>query len=203
MKKPPVFVLALGGGTASGKTTIAHMLSERTGALHLSHDRYYVDAPDPEAFNYDHPDALDTERLVSDLGTLREGAVARLPIYDFKSHRRVPQPEAVEPKQMVVVEGILALHDARVRALSDLTVYVDAADDIRLARRLLRDIAERGRTPHQVIDQYLKTVRPMHLTYVAPSRAHAEMVVSGEGELEDSVTSVLHAIRVAGGPVEG
>ncbi len=195
------FVVNLGGGTASGKTTLARLLVERTGALHLSHDRYYVDVPEPQGFNYDHPDALDTTRLVADLSALRAGDAAELPVYEFRTHRRQAHTERAEPCPMIVLEGILSLHDPRLRALSDLTVYVDAADDIRLARRVLRDVVERGRSADGVIRQYMATVRPMHLAYVGPSREHADMVVSGEGPLEDSLQSLLHAIRVAGGPV--
>ncbi len=199
MSRP--FVVNLGGGTASGKTTLARMLVEATGALHLSHDRYYVDVPEPATFNYDHPDALDTDRLVEDLRALRAGQPAELPVYEFKTHRRRPETDRVAPRPMIVLEGILALHDPRLRALSDLSVYVETADDIRLARRILRDVSERGRSVESVIRQYMATVRPMHLQFVAPSRAHADMIVSGEGALQAGLDSLLQGIRVAGGPV--
>lgn len=197
------FVVVLGGGTASGKTTLARMVVERTGALHLCHDRYYVNVPDPGNFNYDHPDALDTTRLVEDLGRLRSGEPADLPVYEFKTHRRAPESERVEPRPLILVEGILSLCDGRLRALADLSVYVDAADDLRLARRVMRDVVERGRSADGVIRQYLATVRPMHLAFVGPSREHADMIVSGEGPLQESLYSLLHAIRVAGGPISG
>lgn len=191
----PPFILNLGGGTASGKTTLARLIVARTGALHLSHDRYYLDVGDPSRFNYDHPDALDTDRLVEDLGALRAGHAANLPVYEFRTHHRLPEVDRVEPRGLIVLEGILSLHDPRLRALSDLCIYVDAPDDLRLARRVLRDVVERGRSAESVIHQYLGTVRPMHMEFVAPSRAFADLVVSGEGELEQNLRLVLEAVR--------
>ena len=182
MNRPLIMLLA--GGTASGKTTLARLLAEREGALHIAHDRYYVDVADPSTFNYDHPDSLDTTRLVEDLKLLRAGQPAELPVYDFKTHHRQPQTERVEPAPLIVVEGILVLWDERMRRLSDLRAFVHADDDIRLARRVLRDIAERGRSVQSVVDQYLKTVRPMHRMYAGPSAAFANLMLNGEGRIE-------------------
>lgn len=185
------FVVLLAGGTASGKTTLARTLAERrSDCLLLSHDRYYLDVEDPLTHDYDHPDALDTSRLIADLALLRSGQPATLPVYDFARHRRLPQGEAVQPRPLILVEGILVLHDPRLRALADLRVYVHADDDLRLARRLQRDIVDRERPPGQVLQQYLRTVRPGHQRFVAPSRHHAELVLDGEGPVEVLAASV-------------
>ena len=188
------FVILIAGGTASGKTTLARLLAARTGALHISHDRYYRDIPDPRGFNYDHPDALDTTRLVDDLSHLVAGEAAELPVYDFTVHARRPEIELVEPRPLVLVEGILVLWDARLRGLANFSVYVHAADDIRLVRRIRRDISERGRDVESVLFQYLRSVRPMHLQYVEPSRTYADLTVSGEGEIEDAYGQVKVAL---------
>ena len=146
MKTERPFVVVVAGGTASGKSTIVSQLVAQTGATHLGHDRYYWDVPEPAGHDFDHPDALDTDRLVSDLAKLRSGESAELPVYDFTSHSRTTEVEYVEPSAIIVVEGILVLADERVAQLADLTVFVDAPEPIRLERRMARDVAERGRT---------------------------------------------------------
>jgi uridine kinase len=176
--KPRVILVA--GGTASGKTSLAQAYARKHGALLLQHDRYYFDVPDPSRHNYDTPEALDTARMVSDLALLREGLPAELPIYHFATHRRLPTVERVQPAALIVVEGILVLADAALRQLADLRVFVHADADLRLCRRLRRDMLERGRTADSVLHQYLGTVRPMHNLHVEPSRRHAELVLSGE-----------------------
>lgn len=192
------FLALIGGGTASGKTTIAREVAQRTGALHLCHDRYYKDVPEPVGFNYDHPDALDTGRLVEDLQLLVAGQAAELPVYEFKTHRRQPHTERVEPRPLILVEGILVLQDPRLRDLAHCCVFVEAADDLRLARRILRDVVSRGRDPFGVIRQYLDTVRPMHQQFVGPCRAFADLVVSGETSVDESVEAVLAGLAAEG-----
>lgn len=174
----PLFVV-IAGGTASGKSTVAAAAAELLDALLVSHDRYYLDVAEPRGHNYDHPDALDTDRMVSDLRTLARGEVAGLPIYAFATHSRQPEVERVAPKPVVLVEGILTLVDPRVVALADLTVFVDAPDDIRLVRRIRRDVVSRGRDVEGVLRQYLETVRPMHRQFVAPCRNQADLVLDG------------------------
>lgn len=195
---PVVFGIA--GGTASGKSTVARALVEQLGeaCLWLTHDRYYRSIPkelahNPAAFNFDHPDSLETSRMVCDLAALRSGETVRVPEYDFATHLRRPERDwdTLEPRPIIVVEGILVLSDAHLRAQMDHKVFVHAPDDVRLARRVLRDIRERGRHVDDVITQYLTTVRPMHETFVAPSQAQADLVLDGTIEVDDLVARLL------------
>ena len=192
MTSPLMIVMA--GGSASGKTTIARRLAECDAVLCVSHDRYYRDAPDPAAYNFDHPEALETSLLVEHVMALKDGRRASLPIYGFDGHKRAPHVDVVEPKPIVLVEGILTLEDQRLAALADLSVFVDAAADVRLARRVRRDLAERGRDPGAVIQRYLTQVRPMHITYVEPSRSVADLVLDGEAPVGDSTDVLRDAI---------
>lgn len=191
-----VVVVGIGGGTASGKTSVARQTAERLGArcLLVAHDRYYhPKAAMPVPGNFDHPDALDTARLLGDLARLRGGAPVSLPTYDFAIHDRLPehQWDAAPPRPIVVVEGILVLAIPELRDAFDLRVFVDAPDDLRLARRIRRDTTERGRSLVDVLDQYERTVRPMHERWVAPSRAHADLVLDGTSPPPDSVDRLL------------
>lgn len=183
------FVVGIAGGTGAGKTTLARRLRDAAPAgavAHLALDDYYRDLSDLPldargARDFDRPEALDLEHLVADLEALRAGRAADVPVYDFRTHARVrDRVRRVEPTPLVVVEGILLLADARVRERLDLRVFVDAPADVRLARRLRRDVAERGRTPESVLAQYDASVRPAHEALVAPSRAHAHLVVPGD-----------------------
>ena len=191
---PAPFVVILAGGTASGKTTVAARAADQLGALLLHHDRYYRDVEQPRGHNYDHPDALDTARLVADLDALRAGQAAALPVYDFRTHRRQPETEQVEPTPVILVEGILTLADAALAARADLRVFVDAPADVRLARRVRRDVAERGRDVGGVLDQYLDTVRPMHEAFVEPTKASADLVINGTAPIPALVDSLVAAI---------
>lgn len=178
MSQPIVVVMA--GGTACGKTTIATGLAASPDVLLISHDRYYRDAPEPASHNFDHPDALETSLLVQHVQALVAGEPADLPIYGFSGHRRAPHTDRVEPHPVILIEGILALAHADLAALADLRVYVHAAADIRLARRVMRDVEQRGRDLGQVLQRYLDTVRPMHACFVAPTQASADLVMNGE-----------------------
>jgi len=189
------FLVVIAGGTASGKSTAASRAAEQLGALLISHDRYYLDVEEPRGHNYDHPDALDTSRLVADLQGLLAGRPTGLPVYDFPTHRRQAHAEVVEPSEIILVEGILTLADRRVAELAALSVYVDAPDDIRLARRIRRDVVSRGRSVEGVLDQYLATVRPMHNQFVAPCAGVADLVLSGIAPIEQVVGQLVAAVR--------
>lgn len=193
-------VVGIAGGTASGKTTTARALRDRLGhaCLWITHDRYYKSMPpefvdDPTGYNFDHPDALDTHLLVRDLAALRAGTPVRLPGYDFARHQRLDPADwdAVEPRSVIIVEGILVLTDEDLRAQMDHRVYVHAPDDIRLLRRIRRDVTERGRDVAEILHQYERTVRPMHNRFVQPSMGVADLVVDGTTTTEAMVASVL------------
>jgi uridine kinase len=184
-------IVVVAGGTASGKSTIVSRLVERTGAVHISHDRYYFDAPNPRGHDFDHPTALDTDRMVEDVTLLKSGRSAELPVYQFASHSRSVEVELVEPAPLIVVEGILVLADPRVVALADVTVFVDAPEAVRFERRLARDISERGRTEDSVRAQYRETVKPNHDAFVEPSKRQASVVLDGTDDVERSVDRLV------------
>jgi len=193
-------VVGIAGGTASGKTTTSRAIDALLGdrCLWLTHDRYYRSIPakflrNPVGYNFDHPDSLETSAMVSDLLALRRGETVRIPHYDFEGHcRRDPSEwEDVAPKPLIVVEGILVLHDPELRACMDHKVYVHAPADVRLIRRIRRDFAHRGRSVEKTLAQYEATVRPMHLQFVEPSRQFADLVVDGTSTTEAMVASVL------------
>jgi uridine kinase len=188
------FVLVIAGGTASGKSSIVSRFVAATGAAHLSHDRYYFDAPEPKGHDFDHPDALDTARLVADVECLKRGESVDLPVYSFASHSRSADTETMHPTSVIVVEGILVLADSRLAALADLTVFVDAPEPVRFRRRLRRDMADRGRTEESVRAQYAETVKPNHDRFVQPSKALATVVLDGTADLAQSVDELVSLV---------
>src|SRR4051794_2564813 len=181
MAAAPV-VLGVAGGTGSGKTSVARAILRAVGRdrlAFLAEDSYYRDVvweteQQLQSYNFDHPAAIDTPHLVDHLRALRAGRAADVPVYDFVHHRRTAETLHVEPRAVVLVEGILLFVDPELRALLDFKIYVDTDPDVRLVRRLRRDIAERGRTMEDVLRQYLTTVRPMHLEFVEPSKRWAD-----------------------------
>lgn len=191
------FVVGIAGGSASGKSTLAQaaegLLGER--CLRIAHDRYYHSVRDPSGeTNFDHPEALDTHSLTQDLDQLREGRAVQLPLYDFASHQRLPQTERHTSRPILLVEGILVLAVPELRLRLDLKVFVTTPPDVRLIRRLRRDVAERGRSMGDVLEQYERSVRPMHEQFVAPSQEHADLVLDGTGQLEELVETLIYAI---------
>ncbi len=188
MSKQPI-TIAVAGGTGSGKTTIANEIVKRVGAdqiAYLQHDAYYYDwghlPLDPRNVpNFDHPDSLETDLLIKHLKQLRAGRAVNVPVYDFTTHRRTDQNRRVEPHPVILVEGLLIFAEKRLRDLFDIKIYVDADNDLRFIRRLKRDIAERGRSMEAVVDQYLNTVRPMHLEFVEPSKRYADVIIPEGG----------------------
>jgi uridine kinase len=182
-------VIGIAGGSGSGKTTLAHLVRERVGAeriAFLQHDSYYKDLSDlplnqRREINFDHPDSLDSALLNQHILQLKQGRPIEVPVYDFKTHTRTQETRRVEPKPVIMVEGILIFADAELRQLLDVKIFVDTDSDIRFIRRLERDIAERGRTTEMVVRQYLATVRPMHLEFVEPSKRYADVIVPEGG----------------------
>lgn len=188
MKNQPI-TIAVAGGTGSGKTTVAEEILKRAGAdriAYLQHDSYYFDwgqlPLDPRHLpNFDHPNSLETNLLVKHLKQLQAGHAAQVPIYDFTTHRRRAEVRHIEPQPVILVEGLLIFAEKKLRELFDVKIFVDTDNDIRFIRRLRRDIAERGRTLEAVIDQYLNTVRPMHLEFVEPSKRYADVIIPEGG----------------------
>jgi uridine kinase len=177
------------GGTGSGKTTVAREIVRRVGADRIAlvnQDRYYLDLSHLEEtqrhhHNFDHPDAIEDRLLVSHIERLTQGRGAELPLYDFTRHVRRPQVERVTPRPVVLIEGILILAIPALRDLMDIKIFVDTDPDLRFIRRLERDLRERGRTVRGVVDQYLNTVRPMHLEFVEPSKRWADVIIPEGG----------------------
>jgi uridine kinase len=184
------FVIGIAGGTGSGKTTVARAIVKSVGEeriAFLSHDAYYrdfVDLPKDilEQKNFDHPDSLETELLIRHLKALKQGMVVEMPVYDFKVHRRATETRRVEPRKVILVDGILIYVEPELRKLFDVRIFVDTDADIRLIRRIKRDIAERGRTLESVVSQYESTVRPMHLEFVEPAKRYADLIIPEGGE---------------------
>jgi uridine kinase len=201
------FVVGVAGGSGSGKTTVVRRIVESLGneqVTVLDHDRYYRDRNDLRleeraALNYDHPDSLETELMVRHLNELRAGNAVDVPVYDFTRYARRPLRETIHPRKALIVEGILIFTDAALRTLLDVKVFVDADDDIRFIRRLTRDVAERGRTMESVVDQYLGTVKPMHLEFVEPSKRYADVIVPQGGHNTVAIEMLLTLIRSLAG----
>jgi uridine kinase len=201
--EPPRIVIGVAGGSGSGKTTVVRRIIESIGdeqVTVLEHDRYYRDRNDLRleeraALNYDHPDSLETDLLVRHLHELRAGHSVEIPEYDFARHARQPVTATAVPRRAIIVEGILIFADAALRSLMDVKVFVDADDDTRFIRRLQRDIAERGRTVASVIEQYLGTVKPMHLEFVEPSKRYADIIIPVGGHNAVAIDMVLTLIR--------
>jgi uridine kinase len=182
-------VIGIAGGTGSGKTTVSNVIIERVGEKHIAllpHDAYYKDQADKTLnqraeINYDHPDSLDTDLLIEHIHTLKTHNSIDLPVYDFKTHTRTTHSIRIDYQPVILVEGILIFTEANLRNLFDVKIYVDTDPDIRFIRRLERDINERSRTSASVIQQYLSTVRPMHLEFVEPSKRYADVIIPEGG----------------------
>lgn len=188
MQKIPL-VIGIAGGSGSGKTTVAQEILKRVGAdkiAYLQHDSYYKDLtglpPTQRAeINFDHPNSLDNELLIQHIASLRDFLPVSVPIYDFATDRRTGETFSVQPKNVILVEGILIFVEPELRKLFDVKIFVDTDADIRLIRRLHRDITERSRTTEYVIQQYQATVRPMHLEFVEPSKRYADVIIPEGG----------------------
>lgn len=203
MHKHTSIVFGVAGGTASGKTTVAHAILDSVDAAHvayLPHDAYYKDQShlsfeERSRINFDHPDSLQTKLLVHHVKQLLNGEPIHLPVYDFTIHRRTEETILVEPSPIILVEGILIFTKRKLRELMDIKVFVDTDADIRFIRRLERDIQERGRTLDSVIKQYMETVRPMHLKFVEPSKRYADVIIPHGGLNRVAMDMVVSRLR--------
>jgi uridine kinase len=189
MKHPEPLVIGIAGGSGSGKTTVAQEILQRVGPSRiafLQHDSYYKDLsglPPTQraAVNFDHPNSLETELLIQHIASLRDRKAVEVPIYDFSTHSRTDRTFTVQPRGVILVEGILIFTEAALREMFDVKIFVDTDSDIRFIRRLERDLAERGRTTESVVKQYQTTVRPMHLEFVEPSKRYADVIIPEGG----------------------
>lgn len=178
-------IIGICGGTGSGKTTIARSIVDTVGedkVVLIEQDSYYrnlADMPLDERHqaNFDHPDSIDSEMLVNHIMRLKQGLTVEMPVYDMVTHTRSDRIEIIEPKPIVIIEGILIFSEPRVLDLIDIRIFVDTPDDVRLMRRLRRDINERGRSFERTLDQYERTIRPMHFEFVEPSKRHAHIII--------------------------
>ena len=196
-------IIGICGGTGSGKTTVARKVVKRIGednVILIEQDSYYVNLSDipldeRRQANFDHPDAVDFDLLAEHVAKLRNGETVEIPVYDFKTHTRSEETLTVEPKPVVIVEGILIFSQPKMVDLLDVKIFIDTPADIRLMRRIRRDIEERGRTLDQTLNQYEKTIRPMHYKFVAPSKEHADMIIPDGGERQIVLEQISGLIR--------
>ena len=198
-----VLVIGIAGGTGSGKTTLTERLKERFGpdVSVLYHDNYYkkhtgMTYEERSKLNYDHPDAFDSDLFIRDLKALKRGETIHCPVYDYTIHNRSDKTLEIRPTRVVIVEGILIFENAEVRDLMDIKIFVDTDADVRILRRVLRDVKERGRTLDSVVSQYLTTVKPMHEAFVEPSKKYADVIVPLGGHNDVALDMIIERIRV-------
>ncbi|MGM9579116.1 MAG: uridine kinase, partial [Evtepia sp.] len=182
-------IIGIAGGTGSGKTTLVDRLKEQFGddISVLTHDSYYAAHHDltleeRQALNYDHPASFDTDRMIQDLEDLKAGKTIHCPVYDYTVHDRLEETREIAPNKVIIVEGILVFDNKALRDLMDIKIFVDTDADVRILRRILRDVKERGRTLDSVIEQYLSTVKPMHEQFVEPAKRYADVIVPEGGQ---------------------
>ena len=202
MNQKDIIVIGIAGGTGSGKTTITKRLQERFGAdvTVIYHDNYYKARHDLTyeervKLNYDHPEAFDTELMIRDLEALKSGAAIDCPVYDYSIYDRTDRTVTVVPSRVILVEGILIFHEKALRDLMDIKLFVDADADVRILRRIVRDVKERGRSLDSVISQYLNTVKPMHEAFVEPSKRYADVIIPEGGRNRVALDMVVNRVR--------
>lgn len=198
-----MLILGIAGGTGSGKTTVAKSISKQLGHQKikiLHQDSYYLDQShlpfeQRQKTNYDHPSAMDIPLLKKHISDLKSGIPIDKPIYDFKTHSRASETEHIEPVDILIIEGIFALQDPELREIEDIKIYVETDADIRVLRRLRRDIQERGRTVESVIMQYKDIVRPMHLQFVEPTKQYADIIIPEGGHNKVAINIMVNTLR--------
>ena len=197
-----ILIIGIAGGTGSGKSTLMDNLVKRFGddVTVLNHDNYYkrrdnLTIEERAKINYDEPDALETDLMAEHLTLLRQGKAIECPVYDFSAHNRSNQTRTIEPKKVIIVEGILIFENAWLRELMDIRIFVDTDADVRLCRRIARDVNERGRTLESVLEQYQTTMKPMHEKYVEPSKKYANIVVPEGGQNFVALEMILSHIQ--------
>lgn len=198
-----VTIIGVAGGTGSGKSTLVSRLQETfegEDVVTLSHDFYYRNYPDLSfdertKLNYDHPQSFDTDMMVEHVRALKSGIPVERPVYSFTDHARLPQTVRVMPSKVIIVEGILIFENRELRELMDMKVFVDTDADLRLSRRLLRDVKERGRTMESVLNQYISTVKPMHQEFVEPSKRYADVIIPEGGFNSVAVAMLIESIK--------
>lgn len=194
-------IIGIAGGTGSGKTTLVERLTEQFGAdiSVLAHDSYYAEHHDltleeRRGLNYDHPAAFDTDRMIQDLEDLKAGKTVHCPVYDYTVHDRLEATREVTPNKVILVEGILIFDNKALRDLLDIKLFVDTDADVRILRRIHRDVTERGRTLDTVMEQYLKTVKPMHEQFVEPSKRYADIIIPEGGKNTVALMMIMQRI---------
>ena len=198
-----MIIIGVFGGTGSGKTTIVNQILSKFGSgemLVISQDAYYKDNSEISyeercLLNYDHPNSIDFELLYTHLKELKKGFSISQPIYDFKIHNRTKKTVKISPKKVIILEGILIMNYPKLRSILDLKVYIDANSDIRMERRVNRDISERGRTPKEVINRYITMLLPMHKKFISPMKLHADMVVENHKNTPPDIESLFQKIK--------
>ncbi|MEC8724312.1 MAG: uridine kinase [Bacteroidota bacterium] len=198
-----MIIIGVFGGTGSGKTTIVNQILSKFGSgemLVISQDAYYKDNSEISyeercLLNYDHPNSIDFELLYTHLKELKKGFSISQPVYDFKIHNRTKKTVKISPKKVIILEGILIMNYPKLRSILDLKVYIDANSDIRMERRVNRDISERGRTPKEVINRYITMLIPMHKKFISPMKLHADMVIENHKNTPPNIESLLQKIK--------
>ena len=197
-----IIVIGIAGGTGSGKTTITRKIVQHFGGdvSVIYHDNYYkahhnMSYAERTKLNYDHPDAFDTELLIEDLKKLRRGEAVQCPTYDYTVHDRSDRTVTVKPSKVIVVEGILIFQSIELCKLMDIKIYVDTDADVRILRRIVRDVRDRGRSLESVVNQYLTTVKPMHEQFVEPSKRKADIIIPEGGHNQVALEMVLERVR--------
>lgn len=208
MKRP--VIIAVAGGSASGKTTVVEEVISKLKkefVVVIMHDDYYkehnhLSLEERKMVNYDHPDSIDNELFLKHVNKLLKGEEINKPVYDFNTYSRLEKTEKITPKKVIILEGILVLTDKRIRELADIKLYVDLDSDMRFIRRMERDIKERGRTVESVVDQYLKTVKPMHHQFVEPTKRYADVIIPNDHKHDVAVDIIVSKINTILGEEE-